>query len=96
MAIGDIRTSRRLSNLAIFAAATAAAVAFAALAARSDLDARSELDARSALDAGIALNVGPAGLVPTASHQHAGRKVTDQFATFYERWTNTATAAGAQ
>ena len=88
MAIGDIRTIRRVSNLAIIAAATAAAVAFAALAAGSDLDARSDPDA------GIALNVGPAGLVPTAPHQHADRKVTDQFATFYERWTSTATAAG--
>ena len=78
MAIGDSRTARRFSTLAITAAATVAAVALAALAARADLD------------TGIALNVGPAGLVPTAERQTVDRKVTDQFATFYERWTNTA------
>jgi hypothetical protein len=85
MAIGHRRTTRRVSNLAITAAAIVAAVAFAALATQSDLGTWSDADA------GIALNIGPAGLVPTASRQTADRKATDQFATFYERWTNTAT-----
>lgn len=75
MAIGDGRADRRVSNLTIFAASAAVAIAVAVLAWQPDLDGGS-----------IALSTGTAqpGLT-SARCREADRTAVDQLAAFLER-----------